>query len=86
MIAATVYILCSLTSILCTVLLWKKYRSSGVRLLFWSGICFLLLVVNNIFLVIDLAIIREIDFSLARVISSLLGACILIWAFIWDTV
>ena len=55
--ASTVYLLCALTSLLCTVLLARAYRATRVRLLFWSILCFTGLTVSNVLLVIDLVII-----------------------------
>ena len=54
--AATVYILCGLTSLVCTILLARAYRTSRVRLLFWSIICFAGLTVSNVLLILDLLI------------------------------
>ena len=45
--AAIVYILCALTSLTCAVLLLRAYRQNGVRLLFWSGLCFIGLALNG---------------------------------------
>ena len=57
--AQTVYILCALTSLLCTVLLARAYRASRVRLLFWSILCFAGLTVANVLLCIDLVIMES---------------------------
>jgi hypothetical protein len=35
------------------VLLWRSWRKSGARLLFWSALCFAALSVNNVILVLD---------------------------------
>ena len=36
--AAVIYSLCALTSILCFVLLWRSWRTSGARLLVGPGV------------------------------------------------
>jgi hypothetical protein len=70
-----------LTSLACMVLLFRGYAASGVRLLFWSALCFVFLSANNLFLVLDLAIV-EVDFRPWRLASALLGVCFLLYGFI----
>ena len=81
-----VYILCFLTSTACAWLLGRSYRRSGVRLLFWSSICFGFLAVNNLVLVLDLVIwpVPEVDLRLPRLLLALAAAVSLIWGFVWD--
>ena len=45
-----IYVLCALTSLACAWLLLHSYRRSGYRLLFWSGLCFAAMTVNNLVL------------------------------------
>jgi hypothetical protein len=47
--AAAVYVLCTLTSTLCMVLLLRAYSQNRVRLLLWAGLCFAGLTINNVF-------------------------------------
>ena len=42
-----VYLLCALTSLACAVLLLRGYFRTRVRLLLWSGLCFVGLALNN---------------------------------------
>lgn len=79
-----VYILCALTSAACAVLLLRGWRSNGVRLLFYSGLCFLWLTLNNLLLLVDLLLVPGIDLAMARSITSLLGAATLLYGLIWD--
>lgn len=78
-----VYILCALTSFLCAVLLWRGYRASGARLLLWSAWCFVGLTLNNVLLVVDMAI-SQIDLSLIRTIPALIGVALLIFGLVWE--
>lgn len=76
--SSLIYALCALTSGTCLVLLWRSYRASGSRLLFWSGWCFLLLTVNNVLLVIDKVVLPvEADLRLWRLVAAL-GAVLLL--------
>ncbi len=84
MIAATVYVLCAITSFICTWMLARGYRRTKVRLLWWSAWCFAGLTLNNILLVIDRTF-PEPDLSSIRAIPALIGAGLLIWGLIRDT-
>jgi len=83
---AVVYVLCFLTSAACAWLLGRSYRSSGVRLLFWSCISSAFLAANNLLLVLDLIIWPqpEVDLRLPRLVLALAAGASLIWGFVWD--
>ena len=74
-----VYVLCFLTSAACALLLGRSYRRTGVRLLFWSGVCFAFLAINNLALVVDLVLWPDGDLRLSRVILSLIAVVSLLW-------
>lgn len=85
--AAIVYMLCALTSLACAVLLMRGYINGRVRLLFWSGLCFAGLAVNNILLFIDLVVVVDIpnvDLSAYRLGSALFAMIVLVYGLIWD--
>ncbi|HEX8699293.1 MAG TPA: DUF5985 family protein [Myxococcaceae bacterium] len=79
-----VYILCALTSASCSVLLLRAWRRNRLRLLLYSGLCFLWLALNNAILCINLVLLPGMDMSLARTLSSLMGAGTLLYGLIWD--
>lgn len=79
-----VYILCALTSAMCAVLLLRAWRRNPMRLLLYSGLCFLWLALNNAILCIDLVLVPGTDLALARTLSSLMGAGTLLYGLIWD--
>lgn len=54
-----VYVLGTLTSLLCAVLLLSGYHRVRQRLLLWSGLCFAGLALSNAFLFADLVIFRR---------------------------
>ena len=81
---ATVYLLCFLTSSACAVLLGRSFRRTGLRLLFWSALCFLLLALNNLMVIVDLLVLRDRDFSLVRSFLALAAVGVLLFGFIWD--
>ena len=85
MMATIVYGLCALTSTVCAVLLLRGYRSTGARLLLWSGLCFLGLAVNNVILFVDMRVVPEMDLSLWRTFPALAGVALLLYGLVWDT-
>ena len=83
-LAPTVYLLCLASSSACAWLLARRYARTQARLLLWSAICFVLLSINNLLVVIDLLVIASIDFSIARLLASLVAVLILLYGFIWE--
>jgi hypothetical protein len=81
---AIVYLLCFATSSACALLLTRSYRRSGTRLLLWSALCFALLAANNLFVIVDLLLIHDIDFGFVRLMLSLAAVAVLLFGFIWD--
>ena len=82
--ADVAYILCALTSIGCAALLLRGYKQSGSRLLFWSGLCFVGLALNNILLIIDIRVLPDVDLSNIRSIPALAGLLLMIFGLIWE--
>lgn len=82
----TVYILCGILSIACTYLLFKSYRLVPSHLLFWSGLCFGFLAINNLVLFVDLVILPQADFNgaLLRNIFSSMAGTVLLFGLIWE--
>lgn len=74
--------LAMLTSIACMVLLLRAYGHSRVRLLLWSGLCFVFLSVNNVLLFLDLIVFPDIDLRAYRLSAALIGLLFLIYGFI----
>lgn len=83
--ATAVYILCALTSLVCALLLLAAYRRERARLLLWSCLCFGWLAVNNALLVVDLVLATDVDLSIARVSTALIGLLTLLFGLIYDT-
>lgn len=83
--AAVIYSLCALTALMCTYLLLQAYRRSRSRLLFWSGLCFAGLTVNNLLLVLDKLVFLAVDLSIWRTLVALLAMSVLLYGLIWDT-
>jgi hypothetical protein len=79
-------LLAVLTSLACTIFLFRGYARSGARLLFWSGLCFVFLSLNNVLLFTDLIIFPvEVDLRIYRLIASLAAIVCLLYAFVWES-
>ena len=83
--AGLVYLLCAATSLLCAVMLMRSYAKQRVRLLLWSGICFLGLMIDNAVLYIDMFVIPDVDLSMWRKLPGLLALAILLFGLVWDS-
>lgn len=84
-VPGAVYLLCMGTSLLCAVLLLRGLVKTRVRLLFWTGLCFLALAADNLALYVDLIVIPDIDISLIRRVIALVGMMLLIFGLVWDS-
>jgi hypothetical protein len=82
--AGVIYILCALTSFACAVLLLRGFKQHRVRLLLWSGLCFIGLALNNLLLYIDIQVLPQTDLSTVRTLPALAGVALLLYGLIWD--
>jgi hypothetical protein len=80
--ATTVYLLCLLTSAACAWLLVRSYLKSRTKLLLWSAACFVMLALNNLFVVADVVVLPGFDLTLLRSLSALAGVGLLLYGFI----
>lgn len=80
-----IYVLCMLTALACTVLLLRSYVLNGFRLLFWSGLCFGMLTLNNLLLIVDKVLFpHTIDLLALRLASGVVAVVLLLYGLIWD--
>jgi hypothetical protein len=80
-----VYILCAITCLLCAILLFRGYARTGVRLLFWSGLCFLGLMLDNVMVYVDLIIVPDVSLAVWRKIPGLVAISLLLYGLVWDS-
>jgi Family of unknown function (DUF5985) len=83
--ALAIHLLCAATSLACAILLLRGYTRTSVRLLLWSGLCFVGFFLNNALLVVDVRVIPSQDLSLVRSLPLLVGVAVLLYGLIWDT-
>jgi hypothetical protein len=78
--------LAALTCLACTVLLFRGYARSGMRLLLWSALCFVFLSVNNLLLFFDLIVFPEsVDLRPWRLAAAFIGMVFLLYGFIFES-
>jgi len=80
-----IYLLCSATAFGCAGLLLRSFSRSGLRLLLWSGICFLCLGLNNALVFTDLVLFPQVDLFLWRNLAAALGLGLLLYGLVWDS-
>lgn len=84
--APFVYVLCTLTSLLCAVLLLRGYARGRKRLLLWSGLCFAGLTVSNALMFADLAVLPpQVNLYMPRLVTAATAMLLLVYGLVWDT-
>lgn len=83
--APFIYALCALTSMLCSGLLLRGYTRTGYRLLFWSGLCFAGMTINNLLLILDRVVFpTAVDLVPLRLWTALIALLPLLYGLIWE--
>lgn len=80
-----IYILCLATSAWCAWLLLRAFSRTRARLLFWSGLCFCGMAVNNLVLILDVHVFVTRDLLVARLVPALAGVTLLLFGLVWET-
>ncbi len=80
------FLLAIVTSLGCTVLLFRGYVRTGLRILMWSALCFVCLTVNNLLLFIDVILLpATIDLRVFRHGTALVGMLFMLYGFIVES-
>lgn len=85
MMPGGVFLLCAATCLLCAVMLFRGYKRSRVRLLFWSGLCFAGLMIDNLMLYADLHVFPEVQLVIWRKLPGLIATVLLLFGLIWES-
>jgi hypothetical protein len=83
-VKAILSLLAILTCLSCMLLFFREYSRTRVRLLLWSGLCFVGLTIGNVLLFLDFVILPSDDLRLYRLLASLAGMLFLLYGFIVD--
>ncbi len=82
--APLVYMLGTLVTLACGILLLRGYVRGRKRLLLWSGLCFLALAVSNLLVFVDLVILPDVDLYRWRLLSAAIAMLLLLFGLIWE--
>jgi hypothetical protein len=86
MAASLVYLLGTVVTLLCAILLLRAYRSVRMNLLLWSGLCFVGLTVSNALLCVDLILLPEsIDLYMWRLGTAAGAMLLLIYGLVFES-
>ena len=84
--AALVYLLGTLVTLLCAVLLLRSYANVRMPFLLWSGLCFALLTVSNGLLFVDLILLGpESTLYIWRLSTAAAGMALLVYGLIFES-
>jgi hypothetical protein len=85
MIPGLVYLLCAATCLLCAIMLFRGHAKTKVRLLFWSGLCFFGLMIDNLMLYADLHVFPDVNLAILRKLPGLFATMLLLFGLIWES-
>ncbi len=81
---AAVYILGTLVTLACGLLLMRGYLRGRKPLLLWSSLCFLGLAVSNFLVFLDLVILPDVDLYRWRLSTAAVAMLLLLYGLIWE--
>jgi hypothetical protein len=56
-----------------------------VRLLFWAGLCFAGLMLDNIILYVDVVVVPDVDLAVWRKLPGMLALMLLVYGLVWES-
>jgi hypothetical protein len=80
-----VYMLCAGTCLACAVVLLRAWRRTKLRLLLWSGLCFVGLLGENVLLLADVWAFSSVEVAVVRRSLALAGVTLLLVGLVWET-
>ena len=82
--AMLIYTLCALTCLIAAALLLRGYARTRYRLLFWSGLCFVMLSVSNWLNVADRLLPPQLDLIPERLFTAVAALALMLFGLIWE--
>jgi len=79
-----VYMLGTVTTLLCGILLMRGYFRTHTNLLLWSGVCFLGLAFSNLLTFMDLVLFPNVDLYFWRLVTAAAAMVVLLYGLIWE--
>jgi hypothetical protein len=84
-VAGFVYILGTLVTLTCAVLLLRAWSRVRLRLLLWSAVCFTGLTIANALVFVDLVIVPDVDLYLWRLGVAAIAMAVLLFGLVWES-
>ncbi|HLH09467.1 MAG TPA: DUF5985 family protein [Terriglobales bacterium] len=82
--SAALYIFTILTTLVCSVLLLRAWFRVRKGLLFWSGLCFVGLTIDNVLVLGDMLLFPSVDLYTYRLASGAISISVLLFGLIWE--
>lgn len=84
--ASLVYLLGTVVTLLCAILLLRAYHGVRMKLLLWSGLCFVGLTVSNALLCVDLILLPgTVSLYMARLGTAAGAMLLLIYGLVFES-
>lgn len=83
--ASIIFLICAVTALICCMLLLKGHSHSRAPLLFWSGLCFAGLAINNLILFANQVLFPAADLTIYDRPAALVSILLLLYGMIWKT-
>ena len=83
--SAALYILNTLTMLLCGILLLRGWSRVRRKMLLWSGLCFVVLSVSYALKFADLVVFLQTDLYTWRLGTSAFALALLLYGLIWES-
>lgn len=84
--ASLVYLLGTLVTLLCAILLLRAYGKVRMKLLLWSGLCFIGLTISNALLCLDLLVFTSgINLYMARLGTAAGAMLLLVYGLVFES-
>jgi hypothetical protein len=84
-VSGAIYLLSAATCLLCAVLLLRGYAQRRVRLLLWSGLCFVGLMLENVMMYVDFVIYTDVNLAILRKLPAVIALSLLLFGLVWDS-
>lgn len=85
MMGPIIYSLCALTCLGAAGMLWRGFRRTRQRLLYWSALCFAIMAVSNGLLILDLVLFPEVYLLPWRSAITQIALLVLIFGLIFES-
>jgi hypothetical protein len=80
-----IYLLSAATCLLCAFLLLRTFFQRHNRLLLWSGLCFVGLMLENVMMYVDVVVVPDVDLAVWRKLPGIIALSLLLFGLVWES-